>query len=385
MRACSDCFSHGSEAPLAAVDAAEGVCGLCGEEKSTWSAEAWALALQPLLSAFRVDSTGIALGDHLLRGWDLFSERATLGRSRFVGQICSILGLGIDEQTPVSIAPAKTSARAQWERFNQDLDAGSRWFFTDAAQSEFMASLQLCVTMRSESAIDQSARFYRARVLPRADDTPDTAALGAPPAHLATGGRANSPGVPMLYVSTTRAVAVHEVRPTRMAVVHTMEFRPRRKLSLVDFTPSSDRRPNPFFTYENGDPCPPGDIWVASELGAVLGEALSRPLRESDIRVEYLATQYVAEFVRSTGRDGIRFRSSFCAPEQGVDGDNVVIFEPHGLRGDSASVRRHVVGRIVVDFDPGTPVRPIARGATRHVQTRSTQIRRVSARRAREP
>jgi len=265
--------------------------------------------------------------------------------------VCAALESQVAPDEPSRLQLGRPAAREIWELFRHEIGEGRRWFFKELDGEHFQQLLDICVTMRSEHAIDANSTFYRARVLETGPGRARIKDLGAPPPDKATGGRANPTGIPMLYAATSERIAVHEVRPARQASVYTARFRPRAKIALADFTPTSNHKPNPFASDENGDPYDVADVYVAVTLGAIVGEALSEPLRESDNRTEYLPTQYVAEFVRHSGRQGIRFRSSFCSQEDGLDGDNVVLFDPGVVVGVRRSLRRHVVTDVGVTYE----------------------------------
>lgn len=287
---------------------------------------------------------------HIVDDWEVLSASATEDPRGFFTEVCTAVGDRVRASEQCRLDLGRDSARDMWNLFRDEIAQGRRWFFKDLDAGIFQRLLDICVTMRSENAIDGGHVFYRARVAEAGRKHLMLKDLGAPPKEKATGGRANPTGIPMLYASTSEDIAVHEVRPTRQATVCTARFRPRTSMSLADFTPSSDHRPNPFAADENGDPYDPAEMYVAVTLGAIVGEALSEPLQESDNRTEYLPTQYVAEFVRHSGRDGIRFRSSFCSELSGLEGDNVVLFDPMVVEGMPRSLRRHVVTEVGVRY-----------------------------------
>jgi len=58
-----------------------------------------------------------------------------------------------------------------------------------------------------------------------------------------------------------------------------------------------------------------------------LENELSKPLRRDDNELDYLPTQYIAEFIKSLGFDGLRYKSSLSST-----GHNLAIFNPNKLR-----------------------------------------------------
>jgi len=54
---------------------------------------------------------------------------------------------------------------------------------------------------------------------------------------------------------------------------------------------------------------------------------LSIPIRRDDTDIDYIPTQYVAEFIKSEGYDGILYKSSLSE-----SGKNIVIFNPELIK-----------------------------------------------------
>lgn len=352
MRACSDCFAPGAASGLTLAGAEFATCALCLRRELTWSTEAWSEVLSPVLKLYVPTESGKRLIESILSDWDIIGESATQPPDAFLDEVCGVLGLSLTANSHSALKLGQPAAGDMWELFRHEIGEGRRWFFEELDAERFQRFLELCVTMRSENAIDAESVFYRARVLNLDSKGFRLKDLEAPPSDKSTGGRANPAGIRMLYASTSEDIAVHEVRPSRRASVYTARFRPRARIVLADFTPTSNHKPNPFSADEKGDPYDPADVYVAVTLGTIVGEALSEPLRESDNRTEYLPTQYVAEFVRHSGRQGIRFRSSFCSEATGLEGDNVVLFDPNVVATIRESLKEHVVTEVGVTYRP---------------------------------
>ena len=53
-----------------------------------------------------------------------------------------------------------------------------------------------------------------------------------------------------------------------------------------------------------------------------LGEELSHPVRPQEVHLDYIASQYLCEYIKSCGYDEVVYRSSICS------GYNVALFDP---------------------------------------------------------
>jgi hypothetical protein len=134
--------------------------------------------------------------------------------------------------------------------------------------------------------------------------------IGAPPPPLAAAGRVNRQGVSFLYLATDEQTAAAEVRPHPGHFVSVVPIKARKILNVADFSApdlldfiASDERLDLF------------------HLAATLNDVLATPVTPEE-RIEYTATQLVADLLRQSGFDGVRFKSSVGT------GSNLCAFSP---------------------------------------------------------
>ena len=169
--------------------------------------------------------------------------------------------------------------------------------------------------------IDTSESLYRARVvndpkeIGKEKDFYGYDAKGSfvPPANLTRDFRANYRYIPYLYCANHPYVGLAEVRPRLGTTVSIATIAVKEPLTLLDFTiqhkPSkmSDAKKNLF-----------------EDLSALF----SMPVTNSDDIIEYIPTQFIAEYAKYMGYDGIAFSSSVTPEYYLCDPNlfNVVVF-----------------------------------------------------------
>lgn len=168
-----------------------------------------------------------------------------------------------------------------------------------------------------ERIISPGGKFlYRSRVIHAKDKLQkkypffgfDEKGSFIPPPDCTRDMRANYRYIPYLYCATSPYLSIVEVRPRLGAKVSVARIKAKEELRLFDF--SMQNRPKKMNnTKEN-------------LLGA-LSQLYSKPVTEDDDTLDYIPTQYIAEFVKEKKYDGIVFRSSQYYDEDNV---NVVIF-----------------------------------------------------------
>ena len=149
-----------------------------------------------------------------------------------------------------------------------------------------------------------------------------------PVAEYAREGRANSSGIPVLYLASTEQTAISEVRPWVRSEVSVAQFSVTRHLSAIDLTQGHDKSSWSGLTLKQ--------LWGKEELNAEdkakavwtdIDNAFSQPVTPSDERESYLPTRILAELFQEAGYDAIVYRSQFGQDGQdGQDGYNIAIF-----------------------------------------------------------
>lgn len=128
-------------------------------------------------------------------------------------------------------------------------------------------------------------------------------------------GRANSKGIPCLYVATDKETAMSEVRPWLGAILSVGQLRVTRDLRVLDF--SVEQGNNNFHFYFK-EPTPEK---IIQAVWSDIDNAFSKPTKASDLKSEYAPTQIISEFIKSKGYDGIAYKSALA------EGHNICLFD----------------------------------------------------------
>lgn len=140
-----------------------------------------------------------------------------------------------------------------------------------------------------------------------------------PPPAAAKDLRANYRYIPYLYCTTHPYTALVETRPRLGAHVSIATIRVNQPICLLDFTmnKTSSRMTT-----------------AKRNLFADLSMLFSKPVTSDDSILDYIPTQYIAEYAKKLGYDGITFESSLTPELSGAGGHerwgwdryNVVVF-----------------------------------------------------------
>lgn len=201
-----------------------------------------------------------------------------------------------------------------WEVFTNSIKNENR-FHSNQLNLEILKEL-----FESESLSLRIIAKTNRKVLCRARICNETALgkdnMGPPEAKKATAGRVNSIGIPCLYLTSDIDTALHEIRARDWDYVTIGYFSPIEDLKLIDLTGLDKISP---FADESSF----GIEWFAINMPILkqISKELAKPQRSQDSPLDYLPTQYLSDFIKSIGFDGICYNSTLKS-----EGINYAIF-----------------------------------------------------------
>lgn len=338
MKCCAICIGdrHLRREIIPAHATETGTCSYCGSSKQALVEPAILRdVFELVIGIYTPDSAGKTLGEWFQQDWAMFVH-ARMDAAHVKELLGDILDDGeVVRKRFAPSADCHSDASERWQSFRRELMHENRFFpRTDL-------DLRRLEDLLPHLLLDDTelpTRWYRARI--HDGDAPlPVAEMGAPPQSKATHGRANPAGIPYLYLASTSATAVSELRPHTGEAASVAEFSVPAGLKILDLA-SPRETVSPFMLADESKVALlRGDIGFLE----MLGEELTRPVLPQAAAVDYTPSQYLCEFVKNCGFDGVRYRSSVG------DGVNVALFEP--ARGTATTVRMHRVTRVAVDTE----------------------------------
>lgn len=191
-----------------------------------------------------------------------------------------------------------------WRDFSYNIKTKNR-FFPEINILEYLKEL----VSKKVTIYDMSKTLYRAR-----EGVHEINEMGPPPNTFSTHGRANPKGIPYLYVATNELTCIAEIRPWVGAIISVATIKPNTELKLVDLSKKSVIE-SPFLAEDLVSTI------EALDLINQLSYELSKPVSPNDSYLEYIPTQFLAEYIKELGYDGLIYKSSLGNEE------NIVIFD----------------------------------------------------------
>ena len=329
---CPECFGDHflREQIFSFLGASRGTCDYCGSlNVDLLVPQLLAQYFELIISIYEPNDNGQPLAQWLKEDWELFSH-SVMDIAHTKELLSDILSNGDIVRTLFVPSPSyKSEGLLQWETLKDEMMHRNRWFLDVSIDSDRLRHL-----LGHLIAAKLPHNWYRARILSGSEGfTIDK--MGAPPNRLASHGRANPAGIPYLYLGSKPETAIAEVRP------HTGEVACVADFIIPEIRAVDLREPRKIVS--------PFILEDASAIGQLradlpflerLGEELTRPVLPSGAAIDYIPSQYLCEFIKKSGYDGVVYRSSVS------DGINLALFNPS--RAVGGSVTLYNVSRVSV-------------------------------------
>lgn len=297
--------------------ARQGECGYCGSQNvTTVQPSALSQWFEMLLDCYETDVNGKSLPKLLTEDWNLF-DHPSMDEAHAKELLGEILDDGeIVRKSFVPIESVLNETPQRWDKLRDEMMHRNRWFLDEPLDLDRLAGLleQLITPMESFKQITET--WYRSRLLSKGKIF-SLEEMGAPPVELAGHGRANPVGIRYLYLASTPTTAVAEARPHTgdRACVAKFEI-----TSILAVDLRNPRRSASPFILESAEQI--ADLRAGLPLLERLGEELTKPVKPSSAAFEYIPSQYLCEFIKTRGYQGVIYRSSVG------EGVNLALFDP---------------------------------------------------------
>ena len=208
-----------------------------------------------------------------------------------------------------------------WDKFKDEIKHENRFFLQNRIDAELLT--RLLVNNSLNTIYTKGKILFRARISDREGHLIER--MGKPPKELASAGRANPTGISYLYLSSNLDTTLYEVRAAIHDFVSVAEFKILEDINTLNLYKVTERSP-----FDNEDIA---SYLVHKEYLIRLENELKKPVRRQDSLLDYLPTQYLTEFVKINGFDGLQFGSSLH--EGGI---NIVLFDDNKVMPVSVSI-----------------------------------------------
>ncbi|EFI53565.1 RES family NAD+ phosphorylase [Afipia sp. 1NLS2] len=323
-KCCPECFDdRGLRKDIfPSLNPNRGTCSFCHSTDVDLVEPAQLSAYFELLAnVYEPHAEGQSLVEWMKSDWQLFTH-AKMDVAHAKELLGEILNDGEIVRRPFVPSTAyKSAGLLQWETLRDEMMYRNRWFLDMTIDTDRLRHL-----IDFLLADDLPKVWYRARIRGGDDNFPIDK-MGAPPKRLASHGRANPAGIPYLYLGSKPETATAEVRP------HTGEVACVADFTIPDILAVDLRDPRKIISpFILDDAAAIGQLRADLPFLERLGDELTRPVLPQGAAIDYIPSQYLCEFIKKSGYDGVIYRSSVS------DGINLALFDPTKAIGGKVSL-----------------------------------------------
>lgn len=315
QRCCPECFGDRGlrKSIIPSLTPSRGICSFCGTvDVDLVEPRALGDYFELLTNIYQPDPAGKLLVEWLKDDWQLFSHpRMDVHAAKAL--LAEILNDGEIVRQPYSPSAAYISDELDsWAKLRDELMYRNRYF-----PEEPLHAARLTQLLDYLQADDLPLTWYRARIRMGSDMIP-ISEMNAPPARLVSHGRANPPGIPYLYLGSAPETAAAEIRPHTGEVACVADFTIGGGVKVVDLR-NPRQLVSPFLLADEDEI---GLLRADIAFLEHLGDELTRPVLPQGAAIDYVPSQYLCEFIKKCGYDGVIYRSSVS------NGINLALFNP---------------------------------------------------------
>lgn len=331
----ADLFRSDELKAWALDNSAAGQCEVSGKTFSLFDTAQLSDFFSALFSLFEEDADGHKLSDTIQKDLKLFEDDSL--PEMVLPVLLQELGTPLTADSKVKYKNTVTEPCDRWIEIKRALRTERRFFAGDLIQDEDKWD----VFFASNYTIKEGTLFRRARINDDEKKLYSTESeLGMPPADKAPAGRANTYGIPYLYLGDNEQTVMYESRALVKDILSIASYRTTVDLDVVDFT----FKPDMFGVYQQSEDDFLSDVQRYVFLNEVARD-LSKAVRRYDNKeIDYLPTQFVCEYIRLvTAAKGLIFQSA-----QYPEGKNIVLFNDENVHYEG--VEHKVVGTVRMEY-----------------------------------
>lgn len=212
---------------------------------------------------------------------DLYSETPELIDAPVVNQI---------EMDEVFLKDNSILKGYTWEQFVEALKHENR-FHTNHINTDILKIF--CTFIRK--TYKAGKKFYRGRISSEVGFDCDD--MGPPPKDKISEGRANSAGIQRLYLANDKETTIHEIRAGAFDYITIGCFELKKDITVVDL--KMINKISPVIAQLDA-----AQYYINREHLNKINDEMGKALRRSDSPLDYVPTQYIADFIQSITHNG---------------------------------------------------------------------------------
>lgn len=325
MNCCVNCFTSSYLISIINGDDRTGKCDFCKTENtSIYSARELSPFFRNILSLYVPDeNSNSQISQSLKEDFNVISEivlsPTDLLKAIFADELEvfeSIFNNNVFLKIKHLLETQSNNVHNVWNEFKEEIKFVNRYHIKNTIDLKKLETFFLHESFYRN--VKKGRIFFRCRVSDKSGFP--CKKMGNPPIELASSGRANPKGISYLYVADSLETSMYETRASLFDYVTVGEFKLIEDIKILNLRNPKD---DPIYWSEIEEI---ENYLIYIPFIQTLQKELSLPIRKRDQLLDYIPTQYISEFIKSLGFDGVEYQSSLNSK-----GYNIAIFKPEKL------------------------------------------------------
>jgi hypothetical protein len=303
----------------------KGNCNFCGAENTNvYLAKELLPFFRNIFNLYKSDENSkLSLWDSINKDFEIIESNCLKNSESLFKAIAhseyeefsSLFENNVSQESKELLDIKSNEVQSIWDRFKAEIKHKNRFHIS---KNNLIDLDNLKTFFKSESFIKnikKGRNFYRCRISNKTGF--ENKDMWNPPKKFASSGRANPKGISYLYLGSRIETTFYESRASLFDYASVAEFRLKDDIKILDLrNPEYDIIP-----WSEDDII---DIFlIYGSFIQTLQEEISLPIRKQDKDLDYIPTQYISEYIKSLGFDGVEYQSSLDS-----EGYNLAVFNP---------------------------------------------------------
>jgi len=311
MNCCIECFRDSEIRTI--IDSLDSIgdCDFCGVknvkihligENSTISDY-----LREVIELYNISSNGKPIEEALLEDWNIFnmSPQAIKSLIQTIYPTQNLSSVSIPQFSDYDYLKEFGIVKGKsWQEFANSIKYDNRFHNGIFNPDAFAIFLSYSVKIYPEGTKMLRARICHNKNKFSIDE------MGAPPPEKLQAGRINPEGIAVLYLSSEKETALKEVKASVFDFVTIGDFIATKGIKVVDLLKLATISPFLLQNKNEKDTNILTQYVINRKVLKDISTEVAKPLRRNDSTLEYLPTQFIAEFIKSQDYDGVEYAST---------------------------------------------------------------------------
>ena len=325
MNCCANCFTSSYLTNIIQSNKKKGNCNFCGTENTNiYPAEKLLDFFRNIFNLYKADKNSkISLWDAINKDFEII-EKNSLSSSQSLfkaiahseyKEFSNLFQNNVSQESKDRLDIKSDEVKSIWDRFKTEIKHKNRFHISKVNLIDLNVLETIFNSESFTKIIKKGNSFYRCRISNKTGY--ENKDMWNPPKEFATSGRANPKGISYLYLGSRIETTFYESRASLFDYASVAEFRLKEDIKILDLR-------NPEYDIISWSENDSVELFlIYGSFIQTLQEEISLPIRKQDKDLDYIPTQYISEYIKSIGFDGVEYQSSLDN-----EGYNLAVFNP---------------------------------------------------------